>query len=1636
MHKKIWAVIWLSLGIIYPLSLMSAIPNTENGLDWEFEYDEVGRIIRLVDPGGKETRLSYEFDQNHPDRIRRLLKEITDELPVTYEFDEFGRRVKMSDEAGTVRYEYDDFSRLKAVSRNKTAAISYTYDTLERLSSIRLADEFSIHYAYDFLGRLSKMQTPVGDFVYEYNHAEGKRIRKLPNGVFTVWEYLVNGDLESIAHVGANNNVIAKFTYHYRPDGLIRQINEWAPSGERSLTYEYDAVQRLVAYSSSRGEKISYTYDQFGNRTGIDVGNGSAITSTYDWGSRLLTHHAEGCRHDASGNLTAYAGENGSHRFEYNGANLLKRVDDGKVIYEYDGDGYLIARTSDGVRTAFFPDPNSDIWHPLIAIDANGDKTFYIWEGNIPLAAIGKDEAHFFLHDHLGSVRLVLNKNDDEKIFRQDFSPFGMMHNPAKKNELQPAFSGLYCDAAVGIYITRARGYDPQLGRFLQREPVNDLISPYFYELSSYSYCCSNPINYVDKNGFYWDPPPYMPYNHFDLNRMIDPFWKFPDERTRDELFRTQTFAERILGPFLNWVGKGSYWIGPNRSGGEFSQELDQLGRLPLGNSRIAGVNAFDEIARWHDIQDYVNWHYNKDTEVEIAGPHGIEYYTSRGRESQLHNWEAAGQVIIYSLPVWNTMPFRPYIGGRRKPQTTNRINSKIDPDKINNEQNRQFFLPPPPPGSGGVSALSPSNVGGIYLRGASQALAHLGTLNGIALDENHGRLILLSEAKGELNLPPLRLDDLVTVFRCVYDCCQTPYVSIDPDPADPEGPVMLIRHGPGTDSTYVGWILFEADRVMKAYSLGYDNITRQPVTSQIAGFPNLFELGFSNFSGSQPEEIWERFWIVPAEVIRRQSGNGQLTLFDVPLKVKTQRMILKDGKLVPAPDDKPSKPAQVFSAWFTENYDAIAQEVLSRPPQESGIDTLVSFYAELRRVALMTAIAEALRDQAVPMPTWMRDYEVEPCLLASTTPAMVLEASKTETTRVVQGNAIKWIESRQKQRIYGGVTLSADEENIHTIVKAPAADDLISKLMGAVDTAKVISHTSLENDGEQYQTCALPGDNARDVSACQLQEVDLVVPVQRGKTISLSRKFNSFFEPSDIFGKNWSLDLPYLKQILVPAKHRGDGAYQMTLQVMTPLNTFRDDFLDIYRAKDERIGYETQMLVFPNRQSWHFDNAGNLVAVDDNPLMTIYRRGKAGEIHRIEGWYGSYLRADIQLKYNEQNRIELAIGSNQDSVKYRYHADGLLADVERSEGNLTYQYHDGLVGDILRNGELARHFDYNEQGQLLREIQGDGTEVVYRVNYEPAGIKISALKNERAAETIQYDPDFRPVQHSYEDGTQINWTYFDDSVKTEFELPSGEKYSVNQSADGRHQTLKLPPGGSYQAEYDEAGRLLSLKQNQHQIFQQNWRAAGKLESIFYETFARYSKYREDGVLSGMFITPPEKCEEYKYWMDIDYDELGQITKIADYTGSKIHIGYSQSGEINIISSTRGGFQIKRNSQGKIDTIRTSWGLLQNNSYDTNNQLTRITLHQGRCQSEIEFERELVKRIRQFDGGEVKIAYHDEGRHKDLIKEICTPGNVLTYEYGNDNRISSVNCDDTFRFEYIWDDQGRLVKMRQVPINF
>lgn len=951
------------------------------------------------------------------------------------------------------------------------------------------------------------------------------------------------------------------------------------------------------------------------------------------------------------------------------------------------------------------------------------------------------------------------------------------------------------------------------------------------------------------------------------------------------------------------------------------------------------------------------------------------------------------------------------------------------------------------PPGGGGGG---PSNVGGIYLNGSGKVFEGLGKLTGIAIDESNGKLVLISEEKGIIDLPPLRLDDVVTVFRSVYQYGEAPFVSIDPDPQNPKGPIMKSRHGEATANTYVGWILFEADRIMKAYSLGEDNISKKAVKSKVAGYDQVLD---AMFSAETQGPIWERFWIVPSSVTRNCSSDQSLTLLDVPLMVKTQKMVMQNGKLVTAANGRSSKGAEEFSKWFTKNYDQIANESLSVPPTGSEMTEPVPVFKELQRIALVTAIAEQLRDQGIALPFWIRGYEVKPFPTPETTP--------THTVTKDKGNAV--------YTVFGGVNLSPATDKIITKTASTLANSIIPKISEAVNNHTYLKPVRISVSEKNYQAAVIPGNDTKDLGPSVLNETDLSVPVKNNFYLNLTRKSNSFIAPLDkMFGKTWSLDLPFLEEQKIPVKKSGDDIkYRIAWNLISPMNSYSERIEDIYAGDDKLIGFKTRMIASSDGSNLHFNDKGFLVAYEQKPLMIIYNRDGENRITQIVGCYGQKVLADIKLEYNKE-RVVSANSSHGELIKYAYSDNGELEQVTFSKSGIagrmannnnivSYEYVNGMITGIKYNGETERQFIYNEKGQLLGESSPGYPGIEYNITSDQFGTTVTTLtqvedkkvkksflsrfelkKQEpkevpqmELKEMVQYDHSFRPKKKLSVDGTNIIWDYSDAAYnKMQIFWQGSDNYQIKQSKDGRTLSYSLNDGIKYNEGYNEAGQLVSLLRNNQPVFQKKWNSFGKLDAIVYENSAVNNEYDADGVLKRTLVTPPGNSKTYKEWLEYAYDEGGNVSEVSDFTGMKTKYEYNVTGEIAAINSTQGDIKINRNKD-QINSMETSWGNRIYYLYDQKGNIKEINNSNSGKTSYLKFTEGLITEIAGSNGSKYSIVYYPEPQEY-LVKKIKTPVNTLEYFYTDLGDLQNVLCNNKFEITYSYDDSGRI---KQILIN-
>lgn len=98
------------------------------------------------------------------------------------------------------------------------------------------------------------------------------------------------------------------------------------------------------------------------------------------------------------------------------------------------------------------------------------------------------------------------------------------------------------------------------------------------------------------------------------------------------------------------------------------------------------------------------------------------------------------------------------------------------------------------------------------------------------------------------------------------------PAISIDPPAVtDPAGQAP-IRYLGSTRGTSLGGLMFEADRAMKTLAIGQDNITREPVGSDVYGYRSIASAELTKSKSSAGETMW-RLWFEPERWHARTEG-------------------------------------------------------------------------------------------------------------------------------------------------------------------------------------------------------------------------------------------------------------------------------------------------------------------------------------------------------------------------------------------------------------------------------------------------------------------------------------------------------------------------------------------------------------------------------------------------------------------------------------------------------------------------------------------------------------------------------------------------------------------------------------------
>ncbi len=182
----------------------------------------------------------------------------------------------------------------------------------------------------------------------------------------------------------------------------------------------------------------------------------------------------------------------------------LSVKENGQVIevYVYDGDGKRIKKTDATSERVYIYGGLNVLYEVNLTTHMDA---VYIYGPAGRSAKKVNDVQEYYHTDQLGSTRLITSENGEitEEI---QYEPFGEQINVSEEKY---TYNGKERDE-TGLYYFGARYYDPEMGRFLTRDPLpGDLLSP--QTLNSYVYCLNNPLRYTDSQGMSTDEVPTYP---------------------------------------------------------------------------------------------------------------------------------------------------------------------------------------------------------------------------------------------------------------------------------------------------------------------------------------------------------------------------------------------------------------------------------------------------------------------------------------------------------------------------------------------------------------------------------------------------------------------------------------------------------------------------------------------------------------------------------------------------------------------------------------------------------------------------------------------------------------------------------------------------------------------------------------------------------------------------------------------------------------------------------------------------------------------------------------------------------------------------------------------------------------------
>jgi RHS repeat-associated protein len=500
------------------------------GTTSEYDYDEKDRLIRVRRHG--VTKEEYEYDQGD-----RLVEKRDSQgnvlLQLTYDERSLVKRRILTDggvqmffhapggeptEASTNRHQVLIGRDLRGrVRSDKVDGLGLERTGTDALEVTTYFDRFKVSVTGDTRGTVSLVD-PTGAEHILRTSPDGLTLRQHAGGTTELCQYDDQGKREGVVlcrqfHRGVRRGIrqVRAIRYQYTAQGDLVGVFD----SDRGLTrYDVDSAHRLIKEDGPDGT-FAFEHDEAGNlvsKPGLALAVTDQNRLTWANGQEYLfndrNHLAESRPARGTREWLDRRRPGGLNvRYFYDSLDMLVRVEDehGEPwTAEYDGLGRRLSCGRCKQQTRFFWDGE----RLAAEIAPQGYVRLYLYpdhEARVPWLIVDSESFDSFpesawvysvFTNQVGMPVLVEDQLGQEVWQAKRVDPYGAVEvELGAEIDLNLRWPGHYYDADTGLHYNRFRYYDPQLGRYLQCDPVGQSGG-----VNLYAYA-PNPVVFVDLLG-------------------------------------------------------------------------------------------------------------------------------------------------------------------------------------------------------------------------------------------------------------------------------------------------------------------------------------------------------------------------------------------------------------------------------------------------------------------------------------------------------------------------------------------------------------------------------------------------------------------------------------------------------------------------------------------------------------------------------------------------------------------------------------------------------------------------------------------------------------------------------------------------------------------------------------------------------------------------------------------------------------------------------------------------------------------------------------------------------------------------------------------------------------------------------